>query len=177
MSIKLVEITQGWTEARATPTAHNPVRMRISAKVDYALRACTELAVAGEGPTKGDRIAVAQGIPIKFLENILSELRNAGIVATQRGVEGGYWLARPAEEVTLAEVMRALEGPLANVRGHRPETLAYEGSAKALVELWIAVRASLRTVLETTTIADLASGNLPDHVRALTADPEAWSSH
>ena len=104
--------------------------MRISAKVDYALRACTELAVAGDGPTKGDRIAAAQAIPIKFLENILSELRNAGIVATQRGVEGGYWLARPAEQITLAEVMRALEGPLANVRGHRPETLAYEGSAQ-----------------------------------------------
>src|SRR5262249_20362554 len=121
------------TAARHAQEAHNPGRMRISAKVDYALRACTELAVAGDGPTKGDRIAAAQAIPIKFLENILSELRNAGIVATQRGVEGGYWLARPAEEITIAEVMRALEGPLANVRGHRPETLAYEGSAHALV--------------------------------------------
>src|SRR6185295_16057775 len=141
---------------------------RISAKVDYALRACTELAVAPDGPTKGDRIAAAQAIPIKFLENILSELRNAGIVATQRGVEGGYWLARPAEQITLAEVMRALEGPLANVRGHRPKTL---------VELWIAVRASLRTVLETTTVADLAKGELPPQVKALTADAEAWSSH
>ena len=151
--------------------------MRISAKVDYALRACTELAVAGAGPTKGDRIAAAQAIPIKFLENILSELRNAGIVATQRGVEGGYWLARPAEEITLAEVMRALEGPLANVRGQRPETLVYEGSARALVELWIAVRASLRTVLETTTVAYLAKDELPAQVKQLTADPEAWSSH
>ena len=177
MSINLVGIRQGWTAACAAAEAHNPLRMRISAKVDYALRACTELALAGDGPTKGDRIAAAQAIPIKFLENILSELRNAGIVATQRGVEGGYWLARPADQITLAEVMRALEGPLANVRGHRPETLAYEGSAKALVELWIAVRASLRTVLETTTVADLASGQLPDHVRAMTADPEAWSSH
>jgi Rrf2 family protein len=150
--------------------------MRISAKVDYALRACTELAVAGDGPTKGDRIATAQGIPIKFLENILSELRNAGIVATQRGVEGGYWLARPANEISLADVMRALEGPLANVRGHRPETLKYEGSAQALAELWIAVRAALRGVLETTTVADLASGELPPSVKALTADPAAWSS-
>ena len=153
------------------------MHMRISAKVDYALRACAELAVAGDGPTKGDRIASAQGIPIKFLETILSELRNAGIVSTQRGVEGGYWLARPAEEITLAEVMRALEGPLANVRGHRPETLSYDGSAKALAELWIAVRASLRAVLETTSVADLARGELPEPVRALTADPEAWSSH
>ncbi|MDX6628994.1 MAG: hypothetical protein QOH00_1240 [Gaiellales bacterium] len=177
MSISLVEIRQERTAARAAPEAHNLLRMRISAKVDYALRACTELAVADGGPTKGDRIAAAQAIPIKFLENILSELRNAGIVATQRGVEGGYWLARPAEEITLAEVMRALEGPLANVRGHRPETLAYEGSASALVELWIAVRASLRTVLETTTVADLARGELPPQVKALTADPEAWSSH
>jgi Rrf2 family protein len=168
---------QGSTEARVRREAHNPLRMRISAKVDYALRACTELAVAGDGPMKGDRIAAAQGIPIKFLENILSELRNAGIVATQRGVEGGYWLARPAEDITLAEVMRALEGPLANVRGHRPETLTYEGSAKSLVDLWIAVRASLRTVLETTSVADLAKGELPEQVRALTADPEAWSSH
>jgi Rrf2 family protein len=177
MSINLVEIIQGPTAACGAPEAHNLLRMRISAKVDYALRACTELAVAGDGPTKGDRIAAAQAIPIKFLENILSELRNAGIVATQRGVEGGYWLARPAEEITLAEVMRALEGPLANVRGHRPETLVYEGSAKALVELWIAVRASLRTVLETTTVADLAKGELPPQVKALTAAPEAWSSH
>ena len=95
-------------------------------------------------------------------------------MATQRGVEGGYWLARPADQITLAEVMRALEGPLANVRGHRPETLVYEGSAKSLVELWIAVRASLRTVLETTTVADLANGQLPAEVKALTADPEAW---
>ena len=126
MSINLVEIIQAPTAACDAPEAHNLLRMRISAKVDYALRACTELAVAGDGPTKGDRIAAAQAIPIKFLENILSELRNAGIVATQRGVEGGYWLARPAEQITLAEVMRALEGPLANVRGHRPETLVYE---------------------------------------------------
>ena len=127
--------------------------MRISAKVDYALRACTELAVAGDGPTKGDRIAAAQAIPIKFLENILSELRNAGIVATQRGVEGGYWLARPAEQITLAEVMRALEGPLANVRGHRPETLAYEGSARALVG---ALDRRADEPGETTIVADLA---------------------
>src|SRR6478752_6413086 len=150
MSINLVEIIQAPTAACDAPEAHNLLRMRISAKVDYALRACTELAVAPDGPTKGDRIAAAQAIPIKFLENILSELRNAGIVATQRGVEG----------------------PLANVRGHRPETLVYEGSAKSLVELWIAVRASLRTVLETTTVADLAKGELPPQVKALTADPE-----
>ena len=151
--------------------------MRISAKIDYALRACTELALAGDGPMKGERIAEAQGIPIKFLERILSELRNAGIVGTQRGVDGGYWLARPAGEITLADVMRAVEGPLANVRGQRPETLRYTGSAASVAELWIAVRASLRTVLEATSVGDLASGALPEHVRELAAAPEAWHSH
>ena len=148
--------------------------MRISAKVDYALRACTELAVAGDGPTKGDRIATAQGIPIKFLENILSELRNAGIVATQRGVEGGYWLARPAAEITLAEVIRAVEGPLANVRGVRPESIEYAGSAEPLQQVWIAVRASLRSVVERVTLADVAAGRLPARVAKLAEDPEAW---
>ena len=151
--------------------------MRISAKVDYALRACTELAVAGDGPTKGDRIATAQGIPIKFLENILSELRNAGIVATQRGVEGGYWLARPASEITLAEVIRAVEGPLANVRGVRPESIEYAGSAEPLREVWVAVRASLRSVLEAVTLADVARNELPAAVRELVANPEAWAPH
>ena len=151
--------------------------MRISAKVDYALRACTELAQAGEGPTKGDRIAAAQAIPIKFLENILSELRNAGIVATQRGVEGGYWLARPAGEITLAEVMRALEGPLANVRGTRPESLEYHGTAEPLRNVWIAVRASLRGVLESVTLADVARRELPDAVALLAAEPDAWLPH
>ncbi len=177
MSINLVEMMQGRTAARGAPEAHNLVRMRISAKVDYALRACTELAVAPDGPTKGDRIAAAQAIPIKFLENILSELRHAGLVQSQRGVEGGYWLARPASEISLADVLRVVEGPLANVRGGRPEDVEYEGAAEHLREVWIAVRASLRTVLETTTVADLANGDLPPQVKALTTDPEAWSSH
>ena len=150
--------------------------MRISAKVDYALRACTELAASGDGPTKGERVSKAQGIPLKFLERILSELRNAGIVGTQRGADGGYWLARPPGEIALADVMRAVDGPLASVRGQRPETLRYSGSAACFPELWIAVRASLRTVLEQTTIADLAAARLPDHVRALAAPPEAWTS-
>src|SRR5881392_563260 len=102
--------------------------MRVSAKVDYAVRAAVELAVAGDGPVKGERIADAQEIPPKFLENILLELRHAGLVQSQRGAEGGYWLARPAAEITLAEVIRAVEGPLANVRGTRPEALEYTGS-------------------------------------------------
>ena len=151
--------------------------MRISAKVDYAVRACSELAGSGGGPTKGDRIASAQGIPLKFLENILSELRVAGLVEAQRGAEGGYWLARPASEISVADVMRAVEGPLANVRGQRPETLRYAGSAEAVGTLWVALRASLRSVLESVTLAQLAAGELPPHVRQLTDDPGAWTSH
>jgi Rrf2 family protein len=151
--------------------------MRISAKVDYAIRACVELAAAGPGPTKGDAIAKAQGIPIKFLENIMVELRNAGIVASQRGADGGYWLARPADRITLADVMRAVEGPLAAVRGTRPEAVVYQGSARALRDVWIAVRASLRSVLERITIEQLASGDLPEEISALVREPEAWTSH
>ncbi len=151
--------------------------MRVSAKVDYALRAAAELARADAGPVKGERIAQAQSIPLKFLENILLELRHDGLVASQRGAEGGYWLARPADQITLAEIIRAVEGPLANVRGVRPEALEFEGAAYQLKEVWVAVRASLRSVLEEVTLADLASGQLPDAVKRLTADPEAWEPH
>jgi len=151
--------------------------VRVSAKADYALRAAIELAAAGDGPVKGERIAQAQEIPLKFLENILLELRHAGIVRSQRGVEGGYWLARPAEEVSLAEVIRAVEGPIANVRGVGPQDVEYGGAAGRLREVWIAVRASLRSVLEETTVADLARGELPPAVEALARDPDAWTPH
>jgi Rrf2 family protein len=151
--------------------------MRVSAKADYAIRAAIELAAAGAGPVKGDRIAKAQSIPSNFLENILADLRNAGIVGSRRGAEGGYWLARPAEEVSLADVIRAVDGPLANVRGVRSDQLEYEGSAKALEQVWIAVRARLRGVLEQVTLADVARGELPGHVRELAADPDAWAPH
>jgi Rrf2 family protein len=151
--------------------------VRVSAKADYAIRAAIELALAGEGPVKGDAIAKAQEIPSNFLENILADLRNAGLVASRRGAEGGYWLARPAGEVTLADVIRAVDGPLANVRGVRSEQVAYSGSAEPLRDVWIAVRASLRGVLERVTLADLASGELPASVRALAADPDAWAPH
>jgi len=151
--------------------------MRVSAKVDYALRACAELAAAGEGPVKGERLAQAQEIPLKFLENILLDLKHAGLVATQRGAEGGYWLAQPAEEIAVADVIRAVEGPIANVRGMRPEQVEYAGPASALREVWIAMRANLRSVLEATTLADLASGELPDDVTRIAADPAAWESH
>jgi Rrf2 family protein len=151
--------------------------VRVSAKADYALRAAIELAAAGDGPVKGERIAQAQEIPLKFLENILVELRHAGIVRSQRGVEGGYWLARPAEDVSLAEVIRAVEGPIANVRGVGPHEVEYSGPAGRLQEVWIAVRASLRSVLEETTLADLARGELPASVEALARDPDAWAPH
>jgi Rrf2 family protein len=151
--------------------------MRVSAKVDYALRAALELAAAGGGPTKGEQIAQAQDIPLKFLENILLELRHGGLVQSQRGAEGGYWLARPPEEIKLADVIRAVEGPLANVRGSRPETVKYEGPAARLQDVWIAMRANLRAVLEELTLADVASGELPPEIVAITANPEAWESH
>jgi len=150
--------------------------MRVTANAEYAVRAVMELA-AGEGePVKRDRIVAAQAIPPKFLENILSELRHAGLVESQRGSEGGYWLARDPAEVTVADVMRAVEGPLASVRSSRPETLEYEGLAEPLQIVWVALRATIRTVLDEVTIADLISGKLPKHVVALTEIPEAWVS-
>jgi Rrf2 family protein len=151
--------------------------MRVSAKVDYALRACAELAAANEGPVKGDRLAQAQEIPLKFLENILLDLKHAGLVQSQRGADGGYWLSLPPGEISLAEVIRAVEGPIANVRGQRPELVEYAGPAASLREVWIAVRANLRAVLEVVTLADLAAGRLPDEVAAIAADPDAWLPH
>ena len=151
--------------------------MRVSAKVDYALRAVIELAAAGDGPVKGERIAQAQEIPLKFLENILGDLRQAGIVRSQRGAEGGYWLARPADEISVADVVRTVEGPIANVRGIGPESVSYSGSAERLQDVWIAVRANLRAVLERVTIADVAHGELPEIVDELVRDPDAWQPH
>jgi Rrf2 family protein len=152
--------------------------MRVSAKADYALRAVIELAVIdSDRPVKGERIAQAQEIPLKFLENILGDLRHAGIVRSQRGVEGGYWLARSADEITVAEVIRGVEGPIANVRGVGPEQVEYAGSAERLRDVWIAVRANLRAVLERVTIADLARGELPLSVEELTSNPDAWLPH
>jgi Rrf2 family protein len=151
--------------------------MRVSAKVDYALRASLELAAAGEGPTKGEQIALAQDIPLKFLENILLELRHNGLVQSQRGADGGYWLARPPEKIKLADVIRAVEGPLANVRGSRPETVEYSGPAARLQDVWIAMRANLRGVLEEVTLAEVAAGELPTAIAEIAAAPGAWESH
>jgi len=146
-------------------------------KVDYAVRALAELAAAEPGrPMKADQIAQAQGIPLRFLLKILMELNHAGVVRSHRGADGGYMLARPAEEITLAEAIRAVEGPLANVHESRPETLRYQGAAEPLGQVWIAVRANLRAVLEHVTIQDLAAGSLPDDVKALAADPDAWAA-
>lgn len=151
--------------------------MHISAKVDYAVRALVALAAEGGGPVAGTSLAQSQGLPAKFLEGILAELRRSGLVVSQRGAEGGYRLSRPPEHISLADVFRAIDGPLAEVRGMRPETTAYDGAAKPLQEVWIAVRASLRAVLEHTSLADVASGRLPAVVRRLAGEPDAWKSH
>src|SRR3954468_9740727 len=150
--------------------------MRVSAKADYAVRAAAELAAAGEGPVKGEKLAEAQDIPLQFLEHILLELKHAGIVRARRGARGGYWLAKPADDITLADVIRAVEGPIANVQSAPPESITYRGHAEHLQEVWIAVRANLRAVLETTTLADLASGKLPRAVRDLARAPDAWEA-
>ena len=154
--------------------------MQVSAKTDYALRAAAELARAAAdetGPVKGESISEIQGIPKKFMENILHDLKRSGIVRTRRGASGGYWLALPAEEISLADIIRAVEGPLANVRGEWPEAVEYSGAAKHLQEVRIAVRANLRAVLECVTLADLVEGDLPAPITELTRDPEAWVHH
>jgi len=142
--------------------------MRVSAKADYAIRAMIELAAAdSDAPVKGDRLAQAQQIPPKFLENILGDLRNAGLVRSQRGIDGGYRLGRPATEVSVADVIRAVEGPIANVRGVRPDDVEYTGSALPLRDVWIALRVNLRAVLEAVTLEDLVRGSLPPEVSRL----------
>jgi Rrf2 family protein len=148
--------------------------VKVTAKADYAVRAVLELTRAENGLVKGERIARAQEIPLKFLENILIDLRHAGIVHAQRGAEGGYRLARDPADVTLGEVIRAVEGPLASVRGEPPESVSYEGAAEHLQTVWIAVRASLRSVVDDLTLAEVAGGRLPDNVRRLTEQPDAW---
>jgi Rrf2 family protein len=151
--------------------------VRVSAKADYAVRAALELAAAdGVRPLKRDQISAAQGIPSKFLETIMLELKHAGIVKSTRGAEGGYALARPAEDISVADVIRAVDGPLANVRGERVESVQYEGAAASLRDIWVAVRASLRRVLESTSLQDVVDRELPEGVMELTADPEAYIS-
>ncbi|MEJ7764519.1 MAG: Rrf2 family transcriptional regulator [Acidimicrobiales bacterium] len=150
--------------------------MHISAKAEYAMRAMLTLAAESPGTMTADRLAEAQHLPVKFLENILVELRRGGLVVSQRGAEGGYRLARPPSEITAADVLRLVDGPLAGVRGARPETTIYEGPAAHLQEVWVAARASLRSVLERVTLADIVSGQLPSPVAELLADPDAWKT-
>ena len=149
--------------------------MRVTARVDYAVRAMLELASAPHGSVKLDRLAEAQDLPPRFLEHILTDLRRADLVVSQRGSGGGYRLARPAPEITMADVIRAVEGPLANVQGVRPESVAYEGVAAPLRQVWVATRAALRSVLEEVTLESVLRGDLPEVVSRLTDDPEAWA--
>jgi Rrf2 family protein len=152
--------------------------MRISAKADYAVRAAAELAGATDAgrPVKGERLAEAQGIPLNFLENILGDLRQAGIVRSQRGPDGGYWLARDPTEISVADVMRAVEGPLAAVRGEAPEALTYAGAAEPLQRVWIALRTNIRGVLEEVTLASIARDELPAAIDALAKEPDSWQT-
>jgi Rrf2 family protein len=151
--------------------------MHVTAKADYAIRAVVELADSTQdAPRKVDDVARAQGIPVSFLENILTQLRSSGIVRSQRGPEGGYWLAQPPDQVNLAQVIRAVEGPLVGIRGQRPEEIEYIGSSESLQQVWIALRANLRGVLERVSIADVAAAKLPKDVLALTRQEEAWET-
>ena len=149
--------------------------VRVTAKVDYAVRALVELAAAPTTTVKGDRLAQAQDLPVKFLENILAELRRHGIVASQRGSDGGYRFAKAPDTITVADVIRAVEGPLADVHGTPPEDLDPPGAAAPVRELWLATRVALRSVLERVTIADLAAGTLPAEITALLDVPDAWA--
>ncbi len=151
--------------------------MQISAKSDYALRALCHLAVQeGDSAVKADDIAAAQGIPRSFLDGILLDLRRAGMVTSRRGPVGGHRLARPPFSITVADVVRAMEGPLALVHGQRPEELGYDGPAACLQDVWVALRAAVRGVLENTTLEQVVSGGLPDAVTALNTDARSWVS-
>jgi Rrf2 family protein len=149
--------------------------MQISARADYALRALVTLAASDSRLVKGESLAAAQELPLRFLENILTDLRRSGLVTSRRGADGGYQLGRPADEITIGMVIRATEGPLAGVRGQRPEDVAYDGAARHLQDVWIAVRVNMRRVLDEVTLADVATGKLPAIVTDLGRDPDAWS--
>lgn len=147
--------------------------MRVSTKSDYALRALIELA-RSEEVVSAEALATRQDVPLSFLPAILADLRRGGIVTSQRGQFGGWRLAADPGEVTIADVIRAVDGPLLSVYGLRPERVEYNEAARVLQSVWIAARSSLREVFESTTVADLASGELPDDVKRRTADEDAW---
>ncbi|MFC8849214.1 MULTISPECIES: RrF2 family transcriptional regulator [unclassified Micromonospora] len=148
--------------------------MQISARGDYAVRAALSLATAYPSLLSTQAIATEQDMPRKFLEAVLADLRRAGLVRAQRGAEGGYTLARPPKEITIGAILRAVDGPLAGVRGMRPEETTYDGAAENLPRLWVAVRAAVRQVVDEVNLAEMASGRLPGHVRRLIARPDAW---
>ena len=151
--------------------------MRVSAKADYAVRAMIELAGAGEEePVKGELVASSQEIPVRFLENILAELRHAGLVHSRRGTDGGYWLAKPADEIALADIIRAVDGPLATVRGEPADELHYADDVKPLQQVWIALRANIREILETVTLAEVAGGELPERIAGIASQPDVWQT-
>jgi len=152
-------------------------QVRVSARADYAVRAAVELAVLPDSHRNAESIAQAQDIPQKFLQTILCDLRRAGIVASRRGVDGGYRLGMPAKDISVADVVRAVDGPLATVRGERPQDLSYSGATEALRPLWVAMRASVRGVLENVTLADLAARKLPARVRRIAESDDAWRNH
>lgn len=152
--------------------------MRITARVDYAVRAAVELATAEPGkPVKAESIARAQDIPPRFLDHILASLRHAGLVQSRRGAEGGHMLAHAPEDISIADVIRSVDGPLASVGGLRPDQLEPHGTAVALQRVWVAVRTSLREVLEVTTLADVAGGELPELVERRSTGDDAWAPH
>jgi Rrf2 family protein len=149
--------------------------VHITAKADYAVRTLLELAASADAPGKAEALAAAQNIPHKFLESVLSDLRRADLLRSRRGPDGGYWLARPAAEISVADVIRAVEGPLASVRGQRPEDVDYLGPARPLQLVWLAVRANMRAVLEGVSLADIVADDIPPFIAELTADPAAWT--
>jgi Rrf2 family protein len=151
--------------------------VRISARVDYAVRAAVELAHAGAdgGLVTATEVARAQDIPHRFLDHILASLRHAGLVESRRGPEGGHRLARPPDEITVAEIIRAIDGPLASVGGTRPDALDPPGAAAPMREVWVAVRANLRAVLEVVTVGEIARGDLPEVIRSLAGEADAWA--
>jgi Rrf2 family protein len=148
--------------------------VHISARSDYAVRAALGLAAAHPATVSSAGLAAEQDLPRKFLEAILADLRRAGLIRGQRGVEGGYVLTKAPHEIAIGDVLRAVDGPLAEVRGRRPEETSYDGAAEHLQELWVAVRAAVRTVLDEVTLADVLTGRLPEHVRQLITAPDAW---
>ena len=150
--------------------------MQISARGEYAVRAALELAATYPATLSAQALADAQSLPRKFLEAILADLRRGGIVLSIRGAEGGYSLARPPQQTTVGAVLRAVDGPLAGVRGHRPEQTSYSGTAEHLPTLWVAVRAAVRNVVDEVNLSDIVSGQLPEPVLALTKAPDAWQS-